>query len=416
MSQPRQVGMESALFKQFYGSGADQGLVNAKTPLSSILMKNKNVDFVGKQFVQPVRFGSAVGLGYRASGTVLPSPKSAPRDQAIFSAVRSYATAEYEREAIVASRNDRGAFAKVTVDEVEAVLEGFNLHMIERALFSDGSGKLGEIGSLDSGSGTSSSPWIVTMTTTGTNAPKFKKRYFPRGAKMDLYSSAGVYEMTVEIASFSATTLSLVLVSTGAAAAPQANDIMYWEGNKDGECVGLAKIAPVSAGTLYGISQSTNPEFRGVLSNLSGATLAYGDLHDIISGMEDELGASPDLAVCSHATKAALKSQAEDQKRYNILEVKSSDAKIGFKGIELMGDDGPFPMISSQMCPDGEIYLMNKKYMQFVLRQDFGWFDDDGTILLRDPNKDLYNARYGGYFELFCSKPNSVGRLYGFSV
>lgn len=416
MAQPRAISMENALFKEFYGSGSDQSLVNAKTPLASILMKNKNVDFVGKQFVQPVRFGSAVGLGYRASGTNLPQPKSAPRDSAVFPAKRAYATAEYEREAIVASRNDRGAFAKVTVDEVEAVLEGFNLHMLERALFGDSSGKLGEIASVDSGAGTEASPWVVTMGTSGTNAPKFKKRYFPQGAKMDLYTAAGVYQMTVSIASFTSTTLSLVLVTSGAVATPVAADILYWEGNKDGECVGLKAIAPVSAGTLYGISQSANPLFRGLVNNLSGATLAYGDLNDIISDLEDELGVSPNIAICSHATKAAIKSQAEDQKRYNLAEIKASNAKIGFKGIELMGDDGAFPLISSQMCEDDEMYFFNTKYMQIVMRQDFGWFDDDGTILLRDTNKDVYNARYGGYFELFCSKPNSVARLRNFAV
>jgi hypothetical protein len=416
MAQPRSVGMENALFKEFYGSGADQSLVNAKTPLASILMKNKSVEFVGKQFVQPVRFGSAVGLGYRASGQNLPAPKSAPREQAVFPAKRAYATAEYEREAIVASRNDRGAFARVTVDEVEAVLEGFNLHMVERALFGDESGKLGAVASLDSGAGTSASPWVVTMSVAGVLAPKYKKKFFPRGAKMDLYTAAGVYQLTVEVVGFDATTLSLVLVSTGSAAAPAAADILYWEGNRNAECVGLKKIAPISAGTLYGISQASNPEFKGIVSDLAAATLAYGDINDIVSSLEDELGVSPNLAICSHNTKAALKSQAEDHKRYNVLEVKSSDTKIGFKGIELMGDDGPFPLISSQMCDDDEIYFLNTKYMQLVMRQDFGWFDDDGTILLRDPNKDLYNARYGGYFELFCSKPNSVARLRNFAV
>ena len=415
MSQPRSVDMSNAMFKEFYGSGADQSLINAKTPLASILMKNKNVDFVGKQFVQPVRFGSAVGLGYRASGTNLPQPKSAPRDSAVFPAVRAYGTAEYEREAIVASRNDKGAFAKVTVDEVEAVLEGFNLHMIERALFGDSSGKLGAVTSV-TGAGTTASPWVLVMSTTGILAPKFKKRYFPRGAKIDLYTSGGTYQLAVEVVSADSTSVSVTLLSTGSAAAPAANDILYWEGNRNGECVGLKSIAPVSAGTLYGISQTTNPEFKGLVSDLSSATLSYDDINDIVSDLEDELGVSPNLAICSHATKAAIKSQSEDQKRYNILEVKSSDAKIGFKGIELMADDGPFPMISSQMCDDDEIYFVNTKFLQIVMRQDFGWFDDDGTILLRDPNKDVYNARYGGYFELFCSKPNSVARVRNFVV
>ena len=50
------------------------------------------------------------------------------------------------------------------------------------------------------------------------------------------------------------------------------------------------------------------------------------------------------------------------------------------------------------------------------MREDFGWFEDDGIFMLRDQNKDVYNARYGGYFELFCSKPNSVGRIRNFVV
>lgn len=412
----RTVDIANSLFKNLYVDIADHSLVNKKTPLSSILMKNKKVDFVGANFVAPVRFGSAVGLGYRASGQNLPQASAAPRGQAIFPAVRAYATAEYEREAIVASRNDKGAFAKATVSENEAVIEGFNLHNIERALFSDGSGKLGEVASNDSGAGTEASPYVLTMAVTGTNGPKYKKKYFPRGARLDCYTSAGVYQNTVKVMAAGSATISVAVVSVGASATLAATNVLYWEGNKDIECTGLLKIAPVSAGTLYGISQSTNPEFRGVISSLSGATLAYADINDHMSDMEDELGESPDMVIGSHSVIAALKSQAEDQKRYSAAEVKSSDGKIGFKGLEVLSADGPIPMIASQMCQDDSLWFINSKYLQMVLRQDFGWFDDDGTIMLRDPNKDVYNARYGGYFELFCSKPNAIGRLYNFTV
>lgn len=65
----RAVDMSNDLFKRFYVDSDDYSLVNAKTPLASILMKNKRVDFVGNNFVAPVRFGSANGLGYRASGS-----------------------------------------------------------------------------------------------------------------------------------------------------------------------------------------------------------------------------------------------------------------------------------------------------------------------------------------------------------
>lgn len=416
MAGERTVTMTThdALFKEFYGSGADQSLVNAEAPLASIIMKNMKAEWVGDNFVQPVRFGSAVGLGYRSTGQNLPGAGASPRGKAVFAAKRAYATAEFDREAIIASRNDKGAFAKVTVDEVAATEEGFLLHMIERAMFGDGSGKLAEVNALSSGAGTEGSPWVVTFTTTGTNAPKYKKRYFPQGAKIDFFSSAGVYQLTAKVIAAGAASVSFVLVTTGSAVQPTANDLVYWEGNRGLEAIGLASIAPLSAGTLYGIDQSANPNFRGAVSTLSGA-LAYDDINNIVGDLEEEIG-SPNLAVGSHRALKLLKNQAEDQKRYSSAEVKSSDLKIGFKGLEILGDAGPFPMIASNMCPDDEIYFLNTKYLQLVMRQDLGWFDDDGKILLRDPNKDVYNSRYGGYFELFCSKPNTVGRLRGFSI
>lgn len=416
MSRTVSMSSADALFKELYGNGNDQSLVNAKTPLASILMKNKKADWVGDNFVQPVRFGSAVGLGYRAVGANLPAPKSAPRDKAVFPAKRAYATAEYDREAIIASRNDKGAFAKVTVDEAEATVEGFMLHMLERALFSDKSGVLGEVESV-TGAGTTASPWAMVLEDDMGAAPKPKKSFFPRGAKFDLYTQAGVYGMTVEVVSYTSSTKTLkaTTISTGAVATPVAEDLIYWEGNKDGECVGLKNLAPASAGTLYGISQTTNPEFMGKVTDLNGATLSYDDLNDIIADLEDTIG-SPTLGICSHTTMAGIKNQSEDAKRYGSAEVKSSDLTIGFKGLEVMTAEGPIPLIASQMCPNEDIWFVDKKYLQLIMRQDFGWFDDDGTILLRDPNKDVYNARYGGYFELFCSKPNTVGRITDFVV
>lgn len=417
MSRTVSISSADALFKDLYGSGKDQSLVNKKTPLASVLMKNKKADWVGKRFVQPVRFGSAVGLGYRAAGQNLPEPEAAPRDSAVFPAKRAYATAEYDREAIVASRNDKGAFAKVTVDETEATEEGFMLHMLERALFGDSSGVLGEVESV-TGAGTEASPWAIVLEDDMGAAPKPKKKYFPRNAKLDLFTQAGVYGLTVKVTGYTSSTkvLTAITVATGSVATPVAQDQIYWNGNRNGECVGLRNFTPAAAGTLYGISQTTNPEFRGTLNDLGGGTIVYDDLNDIVATMEDEID-SPNMAFCSATTMAGLKNQSEDHKRYPVAEAKSSNAKIGFKGLELMTAEGPIPLLSSQMCQDEDIHFINTNYMQIVMRSsDFGWFDEDGKILARHPNKDVYNARYGGYFELFCSKPNSVGRITNFLV
>lgn len=419
MSRTVNLTTADALFKEFYAD-AGSSLQNPKSPLASLLMKNKKVDFVGDQFVAPVRFGSAVGLGYRGEGQSLPTPVAAPRQRAVFPAKKAYGTVEYSRESIVASRNDRGAFAKVTVDEVEAVLEGFMLHNVERALFGNGTGVLGECSATISGAGTSASPWSIALENSPASGdtPKGKKQYFPQGAPIDVYSSAGVYQLTIEIVSATESagvvTITATTKATGADTTPADGDLLYWEGSKDQEIVGLKSLAPVSAGTLYGISQSSFPKFRGLLKSISGA-LQYDDINEGIEELAEE-SMAPNLGVCSHSAMGLLKNLSEDAKRYNVAEAKTGDAKIGFKGIEAMSSEGPFPIIASQMCPKDEIWLVNSKAMQLVLRQDFGWFDDDGTVLLRDPNKDVYSARYGGYFELFCNAPNSVMRIYGFSL
>lgn len=419
MSRTVTIASQDALFKNMYGK-AGTSLVNKKAPLSSVLMKNKRVDFVGSQFVQPVRFTSSLGLGYRASGQNLPKPQSARRESAVFPAKRAYATAEYDREAIVASRNDEGAFAKVTLDEAISCIEGHQLHMVERALFGDSQGTLGQIDDASiTGAGTEVSPWGFDLLA-GDLTYSTKGKWFQRGQRVDLFTTAGVYQMTIEIRSVSTNQLTKVVsltaitLETGSAVSPTDNDVLYWQGNRGQEIVGLRAIAPVTAGTLYGIDQTLNPEFRGLLKSVSGA-LQYDDFNEAIEQLSEEIEA-PNLAVCSHSSLALLKNLSEDHKRYNASEMKSSDGKIGFKGIEAMSSEGSFPVIASQMCPEGEVFMMNTANMQLVMRQDFGWFDDDGTILLRDQDKDVYNARYGGYFELFCSKPNSVLRLYGFSV
>jgi hypothetical protein len=234
---------------------------------------------------------------------------------------------------------------------------------------------------------------------------------------MDLYSAAGVYQLSIQIvsASQSAETITAFLLASGAAVAPATDMLAYWEGNKDQECVGLSKICPATPGTLYGISQSQFEDFKGGYIDLGGDAMSYDVLNFMVQDTEDRSGVSPNMGITSAKGMTVLKNLSEDLKRYN-MEVKSWDGKAGFKGIEIISDKGSFGIISSQMCPDDELYIGNRDYLQLVMRSDFGWFEDDGTVLLRDQNKDQYNARYGGYFEAFCSKPNAFYRVTGFAL
>ena len=413
------AGYQQAWFKEFYAKSSEVA-INKKSPLASMFLRNKNVEWVGDQFIQSIRFGFGVGLGARSRGDNLPTPQAAPYETAAFRAKRLYATAEYDREAIVASRNDKGAFGKATIENTEATTEGFYVHMMERSLFGNETGVLGEVQGVDSGAGTSASPWILSMDASPTagSTPKFKARYYPIGALIDCYTAAGVFGCTVRVVSATQGTnkMSVILVTGGATVVPVADDLTYWNGNKGKELVGLASICPATAGSLYGISQSTYADMKGGYHDLAGGSLSYDDINNTVEVVSERSGIDPNFGITSHRGLAVLKNLSEDLKRYNSIEMKSHDGKAGYKGVEIITSSGSFGIMASHMCPDDELILGNTKHAQLVMRQDFGWFDDDGTIMLRDANKDVYGARFGGYAEFFCNKPTAFYRIKGFSV
>ena len=57
------------------------------------------------------------------------------------------------------------------------------------------------------------------------------------------------------------------------------------------------------------------------------------------------------------------------------------------------------PIFIVRFVEDDRMYFVNTNFITAHHRPDFGWFKDDGTVLLRDASSDSYSARYGGYYE-----------------
>jgi hypothetical protein len=68
-----------------------------------------------------------------------------------------------------------------------------------------------------------------------------------------------------------------------------------------------------------------------------------------------------------------------------------------------MSVDGAIPIVSSRYVRNDQVFLVNTKKMFRDHAEAFGWFDNDGTVLLRMANDDAYEARYGGYYENFIN-------------
>jgi hypothetical protein len=89
--------------------------------------------------------------------------------------------------------------------------------------------------------------------------------------------------------------------------------------------------------------------------------------------------------------------------------------KIGFKAVDLQAGPARIPMLISRFCAEDDVWLLNDDHIKIMHRPGFGWFDDDGTVLLRQADSDGYEARYGGYLEVVV-KPAFQAQIYGLAT
>jgi hypothetical protein len=89
--------------------------------------------------------------------------------------------------------------------------------------------------------------------------------------------------------------------------------------------------------------------------------------------------------------------------------------KVSFKGVEFMSSAGAVGVFPERFCQEDRMYFLNDNYIECHHRPDFGWFEDDGTVFLRDSSSDSYSARYGGYLETYIV-PNFHGVISGLAI
>jgi hypothetical protein len=106
------------------------------------------------------------------------------------------------------------------------------------------------------------------------------------------------------------------------------------------------------------------------------------------------------MLVTSYVQMRKIKNFLEDQKVY-MIDPRASElkGKISWSGIEYLANGAKLAIIEDRMCPDDRMYALNTDFITSYHRPGFGWFDDDGTVFLRQTNTDSYGARYGGYYQ-----------------
>ena len=388
----------------------------------------KKYDFVGKQkFVAtPLSFSGGVGSG------VLPKSNAGKYEGAIITAKRVYATCEIEREAIYASKGDKGAFVQATKETVSKTVESYMRHT-SRILFGDSTSVIGrgDAATNVTGTGTSADPFIVVMSEASFLDANWEERdYVQHVSGMGVFpiNSGGAAEGAqtgvnlLEVLDVIVEDRSVALCGTSAAltALTGVGPVLAASGfcvqnSYEVEPQGLKGIRDASknGGTLYGIT--VQRRWKSIVSDANGEGITADLINGLMLDVAKATGKSPSMLMVGYEQYRNILALMEDQKIYNLPN-KNVKGHMGFEGLEWIGASGKkIGIFIDRFAKPDTLYALNDSRIECHHRPGFGWFDDDGTVFLRLQNDDAYGARYGGYYDNFIV-PTGQGFLENLAI
>lgn len=389
------------LFKTRYGKLAEK-IYNSENIL--VARMKKQFDFTGNDIktTMPKGFGGSVGSGS------LPTANNKTYLQMTVTPKSLYARLNIDRESMMASKDDKGAFVRLLQEAIKNTVESYSRNL-ERIIFADGTGALGTMDGTNTGSGTSGDPYVCLI-----SDATWKEANLEEDDYVNIGSGTALLEI-VEVVPASKQ-VKLVLVSGSETISAGDTRVLYMQGSKDNDPEGLEGTVGTASGTKYGIDLAAERRWRSYREDASGAEISNDILNKVVLQVHKKCGKYPNLCITSYTQYTKIANQQEDLK---YIEVSPRDkelvGRIGFKAIDLQAGPARIPLLISRFCADDHVWLLNDDHMNIMHRPGFGWFDEDGTVLLRQANSDAYEARYGGYLQVVI-KPAFQAQIHNLAV
>lgn len=391
----------SELFKRTYGEYGDNLYGSGiEDPLEGLI--SKKFDLKGTDHRFPIKIGFGGGTSFGSLGQANRSKQV----EVVLNAKNAYARMNLDRKTIVQSRGKQAAFKEATSEETEGKLKSFNRTQA-CALYNDGTGILVQF--TGPATGTAAAP-VFTALNTGTY--RFRSGFVEEGDYVEIVSAGSVlpslFEITDVNVSTRAVTLSRISGGDDLTALVAGTYSVVLQKSYNQAPMGIKGAAEFSSGTLYSVTyQRRFSPYSNALA--SAALISVDHLNKLILQQDNRAGEPPTHLIFSTIQMEKFLNQLEDKKRYPATEVSGGSNKLNkkavasFSGIEFMGPRGAIPILSSRYVHDDVVYGININKMFRKHAEEFGWFSDDGTVLLRMQDLDAYEARYGGYYDNFIN-------------
>ena len=382
----------AAALKQHYTGEKIENMVYKDNPFLAMISKYE--EFGGENLKLPIKYG--IPQGRSATFVDAQNNKTSTKLKAfLLTRVSDYSLASITNETIEASKGNANAFIEAATTEIDGAIESAT-RSIAVALFGDGSGQIGVVGSVSTTTATDDTITLATIQDI-TN--------FEVGMQLNF----GTATTNKGIDSVNRDTGVLVCdANTGASAA----EAIYQDGDKDLMLTGLngwlPSTAPAASESFFGVDRSSDTtRLGGIRFDASSLPLEEG-LIGAAARVARE-GGKPDVCFVNYSNFADLEKALGSKVSYVDVKV---NPEIGFRGILIHGPRGPIKVIPDQNCPNNVAFMLQMDVWKlYSLGKAPKILDSDGLKFLRESAADAVEVRVGYYAQLGCRGPGYNARI-----
>lgn len=390
----------NAVLKELYTDQVLQNEVYKNNPAFAMIAKN--TDFGGKYKPIPIIIGTSQGNSNTFANAQ--ANQSAANLQSFFLTNTSdYSIAQIDNRTMLSAKTDKMAFIQTAKVLVDAAIRA-SKNRAAFALFGDGTGTIGQIGTIASG--------VITLN----NAQQVTQ--FEINQVLDAGTASGGTQWTAKgyVIAVNRSTGTVTVSTTlgGTAATPTSwtnTNYLTTDGDLNAKASGFAawlpKTPPTSSDNFYQVNRSTD------VTRLSGVQYdgsATGETIEetIISASElvGREGGQPTKLITNYATYTALIKSLGSKVQY-VTESMINNPQIAFTGVKVQGSNTMIDVFPDRSCQAFAGYLLQMDTWALeglgdvpqILR--YG----DGLDMLRVYNGDSSELRVGGYYNVSCNAP-----------
>lgn len=399
---------QADLFKETW-SEISKNHYNSDTPILARVRKKYDLQGIKDHVAVPLT--EAGGVGGLVNG-YLPEAGGETADQMEITAKDHVVTSKIDRKAMKASLTDRGAWEQFTVRPVKKAVESYDTSA-DILWHGDGNARLCKTHTTGYVSGGATAPvlQIITPATGGGPTVEFFERWLIRGHQINIGNAGdtavedGLYTITSVDTTNSRVTLRRDSGSFDLSAGTNADSrYLYIQNMFQAAPQGLFGTVSATSGNIYTIPYDADTwgSFR---YNANGAPASVSMLNYVFNRHSTRIPeeCEPDFIYTSPEVWGTLADIPELQKQIYLMPRDKSlkqEYGFGFAGLSYTMPSGKVvPIVKGKHCWKSRLYGLYSDGMYMHHLPDHGWWDEDGRVFLRVPQRPWYAATYGGYYE-----------------